>query len=158
MFKREFRNHGVIPLSTYMRCYKYGDYVDIVANGAIHKGMPFKGYHGRTGVVFDVTKTAVGVEVNKQVRNRIIKKRIHVKVDHIRPSKCRLQHLNRVKENDAIKRAKNAEKVCLKRVPLSLVLLTLLVLPSPSRLCTCFPTRSWLKDVSCWNWCYCVFV
>ena len=112
MFKREFRNHGVIPLSTYMRCYKYGDYVDIVANGAIHKGMPFKGYHGRTGVVFDVTKTAVGVEVNKQV-----KKRIHVKVDHIRPSKCRLQHLNRVKENDAIKRAKNAEKVCLKRVP-----------------------------------------
>ena len=79
--------------------------------------MPFKGYHGRTGVVFDVTKTAVGVEVNKQVRNRIIKKRIHVKVDHIRPSKCRLQHLNRVKENDAIKRAKNAEKVCLKRVP-----------------------------------------
>ena len=78
MFKRDFRDHGVIPLSTYMRCYKYGDYVDIKANGSIHKGMPFKGYHGRTGVVFDVTKTAVGVEVNKQVRNRIIKKRIHV--------------------------------------------------------------------------------
>ena len=117
MFKRDFRKHGVIPLSTYMRCCKYGDYVDIVANGAIHKGMPFKGYHGRTGVVFDVTKTAVGVEVNKQVRNRIIKKRIHVKVDHVLPSKCRLQHLNRVKENDAIKRQKGAEKVCLKRIP-----------------------------------------
>ena len=28
MFKRDFRDHGVIPLSTYMRCYKYGDYVD----------------------------------------------------------------------------------------------------------------------------------
>ena len=74
MFKRDFRDHGVIPLSTYMRCYKYGDYVDIKTNGAVHKGMPFKGYHGRTGVIFDVTKTAVGVEVNKQVRNRIFKK------------------------------------------------------------------------------------
>ena len=104
MFKRDFRDHGVIPLSTYMRCYKYGDYVDIKANGSIHKGMPFKGYHGRTGVVFDVTKTAVGVEVNKQVRNRIIKKRIHVKVEHVRPSKCRMEHLNRVKKNEAIKR------------------------------------------------------
>ena len=56
MFKRAFRSHGVIPLSTFMRSYHVGDYVDIVANGASHKGMPFKGYHGRTGVVFDVTK------------------------------------------------------------------------------------------------------
>ena len=117
MFKRDFRDHGVIPLSTYMRCYKYGDYVDIKANGSIHKGMPFKGYQGRTGVVFDVTKTAVGVEVNKQVRNRIIKKRIHVKVEHVRPSKCRMEHLNRVKKNEAIKRENKGEKVCLKRIP-----------------------------------------
>ena len=100
-----------------MRCYHVGDYVDIVANGAVHKGMPFKGYHGRTGVVFDVTKTAVGVEVNKQVRNRIIKKRIHVKVEHVLPSKCRKQHLDRVKQNEAIKAEKRAEKVCLKRLP-----------------------------------------
>ena len=117
MFKRAFRNHGVVPLSTNMRCYHVGDYVDIVANGAVHKGMPFKGYHGRTGVVFDVTKTAVGVEVNKQVRNRIIKKRIHVKVEHVLPSKCRKQHLDRVQQNDAIKAEKRAEKVCLKRLP-----------------------------------------
>ena len=117
MFKRDFRDHGVIPLSTYMRCYKYGDYVDIKTNGAVHKGMPFKGYHGRTGVIFDVTKTAVGVEVNKQVRNRIIKKRIHVKVDHVVPSKCRTEFLERVKRNDAIKREHRDEKVALKRIP-----------------------------------------
>ncbi len=30
--------------------------------------MPFKVYHGRTGKVWNVTKRAVGVEVNKQVR------------------------------------------------------------------------------------------
>ena len=29
--------------------------------------MPFKHYHGRTGVVFNVTKRAIGVTVNKSV-------------------------------------------------------------------------------------------
>ena len=41
--------------------------VDIKANPSIQKGMPFKGYHGRTGVVYNVTKRALGVEVNKLV-------------------------------------------------------------------------------------------
>ena len=31
--------------------------------------MPHKYYHGKTGVVWNVTKRAVGVEVNKQVSN-----------------------------------------------------------------------------------------
>lgn len=44
-----------------------GDYVDVKANASIQKGMPFKGYHGRTGVVFNVTKRALGVSVNKLV-------------------------------------------------------------------------------------------
>ena len=117
MFKRDFRGHGVIPLSTYMRCYKVGDYVDIKANGAVHKGMPFKGYHGRTGIVFDVTKTALGVEVNKQVRNRIVKKRIHVKVEHVRPSKCRQEFLNHMEECRKLSKEHKGEKLCLKRVP-----------------------------------------
>lgn len=30
--------------------------------------MAFKWYHGKTGVVWNVTKRALGVEVNKQVR------------------------------------------------------------------------------------------
>eukprot|EP00963_Diacronema_lutheri_P004411 scaffold332_cov308-Pavlova_lutheri.AAC.2 len=33
--------------------------------------MPFKYYHGKTGVVWNVTKRAVGVELNKLVRERI---------------------------------------------------------------------------------------
>jgi Ribosomal protein L21e len=31
------------------------------------QGMPHKYYHGKTGVVWNVTKRAVGVEINKQV-------------------------------------------------------------------------------------------
>lgn len=42
--------------------------VDVKANPSIQKGMPFKHYHGRTGVIYNVTKRAVGVEVNKPVR------------------------------------------------------------------------------------------
>ena len=36
-------------------------------NGAVHKGMPHEFYHGRTGRVWNVTKRAISVEINKQV-------------------------------------------------------------------------------------------
>lgn len=29
MFSKDFRKHGTIPLSTYMKVYKTGDYVDV---------------------------------------------------------------------------------------------------------------------------------
>ena len=37
-FSRAFRGKGFIPLSTYLRTYKLGDYVDIKVNSAVHKG------------------------------------------------------------------------------------------------------------------------
>ena len=37
-------------------------------DGAFQKGMPHKFYHGKTGRVFNVTKRAVGVIINKQIR------------------------------------------------------------------------------------------
>ena len=67
LFARPFRKKGYIPLTTYLRSFKIGDHVDIKVNGAIHKGMPHKFYHGRTGQVWNVTKRAIGVEINKQV-------------------------------------------------------------------------------------------
>ena len=67
MFAKDFRKHGVEHLSTYYKIYKRGDIVDIKANGAFQKGMPHKVYHGKTGRVFNVTKSAVGVIVNKRV-------------------------------------------------------------------------------------------
>lgn len=103
-FSLAFRKHGVINLSTYLKPVKVGDLVDIVANPAIHKGMPHKYYHGRTGTVFNVTPHAVGIEVNKQVRTRVIRKRLHVRIEHVRQSKCRKDFLDRVNRNDEIKR------------------------------------------------------
>lgn len=87
-------------VSRYLEIFKKGDYVDIVCDSAIQKGMPFSFYHGRTGVVFNVTQRAIGVEVNKVVGNRVIKKRIHVRSEHVRKSRCNELFLKRVKEND----------------------------------------------------------
>ena len=109
MFQRAFRTKGHVKLSQYFITYKIGDLVDIKANGAVHAGMPHKFYHGRTGVVFNVTKTSVGIEVNKVLRGKILVKRIHVRVEHVRPSKCRLDFLNRVKANEVVKTAAKAK-------------------------------------------------
>ena len=55
LFARPFRKKGYIPLTTYLRTFHIGDYVDVNVNGVIHKGMPHKFYHGRTGKVWNVT-------------------------------------------------------------------------------------------------------
>ncbi|PCD33438.1 hypothetical protein AU210_009664 [Fusarium oxysporum f. sp. radicis-cucumerinum] len=84
-FSRDFRKKGMIALNTYLRQYRVGDIVDIKANGAVQKGMPFKVYHGKTGVIYNVTKSAVGVIIYKQVKHRYIEKRINVKRQPVGP-------------------------------------------------------------------------
>jgi large subunit ribosomal protein L21e len=70
--------------------------------------MPHKSYHGKTGRVFNVSKQAVGVVVNKRVKGRIIGKRISVRVEHITHSQCRTDFLNRVKSNELKKKEAKA--------------------------------------------------
>merc|ERR1712059_44381 len=73
-----------------------------------------------TGVVFNVTKTSVGVVVNKLVNGRIMKKRISIRVEHVHPSKCRVDFLARVSGNEQHKRdvrAGKAKRIPLKRLP-----------------------------------------
>lgn len=89
MFKRDFKQKGMIPLSTFLKVYRVGDIVDIVANAAQQKGMPHKYYHGRTGIVYNVTPSSVGVIVYKVVGNRYLEKRVNLRVEHVRHSKCR---------------------------------------------------------------------
>jgi len=91
--------------------------VDIKIDSSIHKGMPFKHYHGRTGVVFNVNKRAVGVTINKHVNGRIIRKNLHIATPHVKPSKCQKQIIERVKSNEAQKAAAREGKdvVSLKR-------------------------------------------
>ena len=78
-----------------------------------------KFYHGRTGVVWNVTKRAIGVEMNKQVNTRIVKKRIHVRIEHVQPSRCKEDLIERIKKNDLLKAEAKAkgEKISTKRQP-----------------------------------------
>merc|ERR1712224_708639 len=118
-FSKPFKKAGATPLTKYFVNYKVGDYVDVIADGSIHKGMPHKFYHGKTRRVFNVTAHAVGVVVNKHVNGRIIPKRIHVRIEHVRKSRSRLAFVERVKENDKakIEAKKRGEKIVTKRIP-----------------------------------------
>ncbi|XP_034846744.1 60S ribosomal protein L21-like [Mirounga leonina] len=119
MFSRPFRKHGVVLLATYMRIYKKGDIVDIKGMGTVQKEMPHKCYHGKTGSVYNVTQHAVGIVVNKQVKGKILAKRINVLIEHIKHSKSRDSFLKRVKENDQKKKEakEKGTRVQLKRQP-----------------------------------------
>ena len=55
----------------------------------------------RTGIVYNVTPHAVGVIVYKIVGNRYLEKRVNIRVEHIKHSKCRQEFLDRVKHNEA---------------------------------------------------------
>ncbi len=118
LFAQGYRKHGKVALSKVMTVYKVGDIVDVVANASIQKGMPHKFYHGKTGKIFNVTQHALGVIVNKQVREKILPKRIHVRIEHVRLSQCREAFKRRVQENDRLKREAKAkgEKISTKRI------------------------------------------
>merc|ERR1711879_753910 len=106
-------------VSRYLTVFRRGDYVDIVVDPSIQKGMPYSFYHGRTGVVFNVNRNAIGVEITKIVGNHQLRKRIHVRHEHLRKSRCNEAFLKRVKENDVKKREAKArgETLKCKRVP-----------------------------------------
>ena len=118
LFEKKFGTNGTLKTSTFLRTFNRGDYVDIKVDSAVHKGMPFKYYHGRTGVVFNVTKRAVGISVNKSVNGRIISKNIHVSLPHVHASKCRNEVIARRLSNEAHKKAVRdgkAQKISFKR-------------------------------------------
>lgn len=120
MFARNFREHGMIKLSTYMKTYKVGDYVDVKANSACQKGMPYRFYHGKTGVIFNVSPRSVGVIIMKQVRGNFMEKRINVRIEHVIPSKCQEDFLLRTRNNTLAIQAAKADNVKLgsmKRTP-----------------------------------------
>mmetsp|Transcript_28668 Transcript_28668/g.82937 ORF Transcript_28668/g.82937 Transcript_28668/m.82937 type:complete len:156 (+) Transcript_28668:102-569(+) len=96
-FSKKYRSKGMPGTSRYMAVFRRGDYVDIVVDPSVQKGMPFSFYHGRTGVVFNVNRNALGVEMTKIVGNRQLRKRIHVNIAHVRKSRCNESFLRRVK-------------------------------------------------------------
>lgn len=83
--------------------------------------MPYKWYHGKTGVVYNITKSAVGIIVYKPVGNRYLEKRVNIRIEHISHSKCRQSFIDRVQENARLKKEAKASgtHVNLKRQPVA---------------------------------------
>lgn len=81
--------------------------------------MPYKVYHGKTGVIYNVTKSAVGVILYRRVGNRYMEKRINVRIEHVRKSRSRDDFIKRVKENAQKKKEmkEGGSQYYLKRLP-----------------------------------------
>ena len=118
-YKKPFRGHGNVKIGNYLRKFRLGDYVTVMMDGAIHKGMTHHFYHGRTGRVFNVNPRSVGIIFHKTIGNRKIEKRVHVRVEHVKESRCREDFLQRIKDNDVKKAQANKDKkrISTKRLP-----------------------------------------
>ena len=108
LFKKSFRKKGAEHTSTYLQVFKIGDYVDVRINSAVQKGMPHKFYQGRTGRIFNIGRTSVGVEVSKTVGNRVIMKRFHVRIEHVKKSRCQEDFKARIAANTEARKAAKA--------------------------------------------------
>lgn len=81
--------------------------------------LPYKVYHGKTGVIYNVTKSAVGIIIYKKVKHRYLEKRINIRIEHVQPSRSREDFLKRVKANAEAKKQAKADGVAVsvKRQP-----------------------------------------
>ena len=106
-------------MHNYLTQFHKGEYVDIVVDGAIHKGMPHQTYHGRTAKIFNVNPRSIGVIIHKVVRGRKIEKRLHIRPEHVRKSSTRDDFLARIRQNDKLKHEANVkgQKISTKRSP-----------------------------------------
>lgn len=118
-YSKKYRTKGLPGLARYLVNFKRGDFVDIVADPSVQKGLPYSFYHGRTGIVFNVNRNALGVEVTKIVGNRQLRKRIHMRIEHVRKSRCNEAFRQRVRENDLKKQQarKEGKSIVCKREP-----------------------------------------
>ena len=81
--------HGMPKPTKYLQFYKIGQFVTIMVDSAIHRGMPHRIYHGKTGIVWNITRRSVGVLLKRRIGNRYVSKRLSIRHEHVKPSGCR---------------------------------------------------------------------
>ena len=64
LMSKKVRTRGISPVSEVLDEYEIGKRVDIVINPSVHKGMPHRRYHGRTGVVTGIRGRGIVVDVS----------------------------------------------------------------------------------------------
>lgn len=63
IISRKPRERGLSPITHSLQRFDVGDYVNIVIDASMHKGMPHKRFHGLTGVVHALQGDAYAIRV-----------------------------------------------------------------------------------------------
>jgi large subunit ribosomal protein L21e len=84
LLRRKVRERGKTGLSKILREYVPGDRVVVKINPSIHKGMPHRRFHGKTGVIDERRGRAYVVNVSQG--NAV--KEIIVRPEHLEPVKA----------------------------------------------------------------------
>ncbi|EIJ88736.1 uncharacterized protein NEPG_00517 [Nematocida parisii ERTm1] len=94
-FKKDYDQSKRPQTTTILNQYKRGDYVDISIDSGVHKGMPHRTFIGKTGRVYAVFKTSVGIAMTKKSGNSLIIKKVIARIEHVRPSQCQKEKIAR---------------------------------------------------------------
>ncbi|MCJ2513270.1 MAG: 50S ribosomal protein L21e [Candidatus Thermoplasmatota archaeon] len=75
ILRKKPRDRGVIPITRALQQFEEGDYVNIVIDSSIHKGMPHIRFHGQTGKIEGKQGNSyiVGITDGKKNKSLIIK-------------------------------------------------------------------------------------
>jgi len=63
LFTKSPRKRGLQPLGRLLTKYKVGDQVVVKIDSAIQKGMPYRRYHGKFGVISEVRGRAYVIKI-----------------------------------------------------------------------------------------------
>lgn len=79
-FQKKARERGMVPVARFFRVFEEGDRVLIKVEPSQHGGMPYKGFHGKIGVVKGKRGGAYLVEVSdKNAKKTVIAGPIHMR-------------------------------------------------------------------------------
>jgi len=79
--KKERSEKGKLGLTKLFQTFKVGDKVHLVIDSAVHKGMYFPRFHGRTGEVVGKKKICYQVKINDGGKDKIlISHPVHLKL------------------------------------------------------------------------------
>lgn len=81
LLRRKPRERGKTGLSKILRQYEPGDKVVVKIDPSVHRGMPHRRYHGRTGTIVDRKGRAYVVDVTQ---GKAVKE-IIVRPEHLEP-------------------------------------------------------------------------
>ena len=86
LLRKRIRNRGILAQTYLLEDYEVGEYVDIVLEPSVQKGMPHRRYQGKTGVVIKKQGSAYIIDV----RDGNAIKKIVSRPEHIRRSRSLL--------------------------------------------------------------------